>query len=155
MTELCQDRDRPRPDRRIAITHVEWNMLMPKRVQGVLAVAAVMGLSLLAGGCSGSQSTIYINEFMASNLGTEVPGAAGQFPDWIELYCDGEDSVNLDGYSKWPYALPTKLPWPCLAALPACGMKACSSLHWPARGNSLTMAILISARWLMPTSQVS
>lgn len=39
-----------------------------------------------------------INEFLASNNTISVPGYA-YFPDWIEIYNDGETDVNIAGYS--------------------------------------------------------
>ncbi len=40
---------------------------------------------------------LYINEFMASN-DFAFPGPQGDFPDWIEIYNAGTESVMLGGY---------------------------------------------------------
>ena len=40
---------------------------------------------------------LVINEFMASN-DFAFPGPQGDYPDWIEIYNLGIDSVNLAGY---------------------------------------------------------
>lgn len=40
---------------------------------------------------------LVINEFMASNDTTE-PDQDGEFDDWIELYNNGNSTINLDGY---------------------------------------------------------
>jgi len=40
---------------------------------------------------------LVINEFMASN-DNAFPGPQGDYPDWIEIYNRGLDSVNLAGY---------------------------------------------------------
>jgi len=44
-----------------------------------------------------SPTTLYINEFMASNDGA-VPGPQGDYPDWIEIYNAGSEAVMLGGY---------------------------------------------------------
>lgn len=43
-------------------------------------------------------SQLYINEFMASNASTISDPDFGADADWIELYNDGNSSVNLSGY---------------------------------------------------------
>ncbi len=51
--------------------------------------------------CAGTtmfaNSDVVINEFMASNEAT-VADQDGEFEDWIELYNNGGESVNLEGY---------------------------------------------------------
>jgi hypothetical protein len=44
-----------------------------------------------------SPTSLYINEFMASNDGA-VPGPQGDYPDWIEIYNAGSEAVMLGGY---------------------------------------------------------
>jgi hypothetical protein len=45
------------------------------------------------------KSQIFINEFLAKgNTTLEDPGEPGDYPDWIELYNAGNESVNLKGY---------------------------------------------------------
>ncbi len=60
-------------------------------------------------------SSLVINEFMAKNDST-FSDPAGEFDDWVELYNQGADYVNLEGYyltdnlgdpTKWP--LPAEL----------------------------------------------
>jgi hypothetical protein len=41
---------------------------------------------------------VYINEFMPSNAST-VQDEGGAFPDWIELYNDGDEVVELAGWT--------------------------------------------------------
>lgn len=43
-------------------------------------------------------SLVRINEIMSSN-GTTIADEDGDYPDWVELYNDGNTSVNLDGYT--------------------------------------------------------
>ncbi len=63
-------------------------------------MAALM-LAALATGCDGGEAgvALYINEFMADNETTDVDGSGGSFPDWIELYNDGEEDLSLDGFT--------------------------------------------------------
>jgi len=53
---------------------------------------------LLFSGLTSSQ-TVFINEFMASNV-TAVPDIVGfeSYPDWIELYNPGTRKIDLSGY---------------------------------------------------------
>ncbi|MEN8226467.1 MAG: lamin tail domain-containing protein, partial [Bacteroidota bacterium] len=44
-----------------------------------------------------AQGQLYINEFMASN-DFAYPGPQGDYPDWIEIYNQGTEAVNLAGY---------------------------------------------------------
>ena len=44
-----------------------------------------------------SPTSLFINEFMASNDGA-VPGPQGDYPDWIEIYNAGSEAVMLGGY---------------------------------------------------------
>lgn len=44
-----------------------------------------------------SPTSLYINEFMASNDGA-IPGPQGDYPDWIEIYNAGSEAVMLGGY---------------------------------------------------------
>ncbi len=58
-----------------------------------------------------------ITEFVASNQSSLVDGF-GDSPDWIEIYNDSDQSVDLNGYhltdkasdlSKWEFTAPTPL----------------------------------------------
>lgn len=54
---------------------------------------------------------VVINEFMALN--TTIPDPAGQYDDWIELYNNTSDPINLGGmYLSDDPALPTKWQFP-------------------------------------------
>lgn len=44
-----------------------------------------------------AQSTLYINEFLASNSTTNTDGT-GQYEDWIEVFNAGTSSIDLQGY---------------------------------------------------------
>jgi hypothetical protein len=59
----------------------------------MLAIAFLSG----CGGDDGPPSLL-INEFMASNVST-LTDESGAYPDWIEIYNDGEDPAVLDGVS--------------------------------------------------------
>jgi len=41
---------------------------------------------------------LIINEFMASNDTTIVPGVEGDFPDWIEIYNTGDTPIDMGGW---------------------------------------------------------
>jgi len=49
--------------------------------------------SSLGGSCQ-----VYINEFMASNSSAYLDTATGTFGDWIELYNQDSDSLDISGY---------------------------------------------------------
>ncbi|MFO7776337.1 MAG: chitobiase/beta-hexosaminidase C-terminal domain-containing protein [Candidatus Hydrogenedentota bacterium] len=66
-----------------------------KRFHGMAAIA-LAGVVWLASGAPAGASVV-INEFMASN-GSVVADEDGDYEDWIELYNDGSDPVNLEGY---------------------------------------------------------
>lgn len=70
-------------------------------------------LSLIACTCIAS-ADVRINEIMASNSKTVVPGAAlGTFPDWVELYNKGNVAVDLSGWHLTDSAsTPTKWTFP-------------------------------------------
>jgi hypothetical protein len=60
---------------------------------------------------------LVINEFMASNDTTVVPGVEGDFPDWIEIYNTGETPIDMGGWyatddlsDSVKYQLPTDNP---------------------------------------------
>ncbi|MEZ4712362.1 MAG: lamin tail domain-containing protein [Caldilineaceae bacterium] len=64
---------------------------------------------------------LVINEIMASNATTlEDPDEPGEFPDWLELYNYGDETVSLDGYflSDDPFE-PTKYAIPAGLRMPA------------------------------------
>ena len=64
----------------------------------------------------GVLSDLFINEFMANN-DEAVPGPDGTYPDWIELYNGGDESVDLGGIylsddlsnPKWQFPYGTTL----------------------------------------------
>ena len=64
-----------------------------------------------------STPKLYINEFMASN-DAAFPGPQGDYPDWIEIYNDGDEAVDLSGYfladdladPEAMYAIPSTYP---------------------------------------------
>lgn len=61
--------------------------------------AALLALPLLFSAVFIARGEVRINEFMASNRSTIVPGAvAGTFDDWIELHNDGEEPADLSGW---------------------------------------------------------
>ena len=65
-----------------------------------------------------AQSTVVINEVMASNVAT-VSDQDGEFDDWIELYNNSNSAVNLTGWiltdnpanlTKWDFPANTSIP---------------------------------------------
>jgi len=50
------------------------------------------------GGTGSADGDLYINEFMASN-DTVYPDEGGAYPDWIELYNAGSETVDLGGWT--------------------------------------------------------
>ncbi len=50
------------------------------------------------GGDGSPDGDLYINEFMASNSST-VQDAGGAYPDWIEIYNAGDETVELGGWT--------------------------------------------------------
>ncbi len=44
-------------------------------------------------------ASLYINEILASNNSTNYDNPFYNFSDWIEIYNDGDSSVNLEGYT--------------------------------------------------------
>jgi len=65
----------------------DWNYLMPTP-----GAANEMYESAL----SGVVEDLFINEFMANN-DISVPGPNNDYPDWIELYNGGNESIDLGG----------------------------------------------------------
>ena len=65
----------------------------------------------------GSAAGVVINEFMArNNAALEDPDAPGEYPDWIEIYNDSSESVDLTGWyltddagdlTKWQFPAKT------------------------------------------------
>jgi hypothetical protein len=55
------------------------------------------GIFIKEGSLGSLPEPLFINEFMASNDST-LPGPEGDYPDWIEIYNAGEDSIMLGGY---------------------------------------------------------
>ena len=60
---------------------------------------------------------LVINEFMASNDTTVVPGVESDFPDWIEIYNTGDTPIDMGGWyvtddltDSVKYQLPTDNP---------------------------------------------
>ncbi len=60
---------------------------------------------------------LVINEFMASNDNTIVPGVDNDFPDWIEIYNTGDTPIDMGGWyvtddlsDSVKYQLPTDDP---------------------------------------------
>lgn len=68
-------------------------------------------------------SNLKINEFMASNNTTlEDPDEPGDFPDWIEIYNEGETAVDLQGlYLSDDPTLPNRYQIPSSIVVPAKG----------------------------------
>lgn len=64
---------------------------------------------------------LVINEIMASNATTlEDPDEPGEFPDWLELYNYGQETVSLDGFFLSDDPLePTKYAIPAGLRMPA------------------------------------
>ena len=69
---------------------------------------------------------LVINEFMASNDNIPVPGVEGDFPDWIEIYNNGDTPIDMGGWYATDdledivkYQLPTDNPG--LTTVPAHG----------------------------------
>ncbi len=60
-----------------------------------LLAAATVGLALLA--APGAAASVVINEYQASNVDC-LHDAEWNTPDWIELYNNGDDAVNLLGF---------------------------------------------------------
>jgi hypothetical protein len=65
----------------------------------------------------GAPITVYINEWMASNVSSLGDPADGQFEDWFELYNASSNTVNLAGYfltdnlaNKFQYQITTNGP---------------------------------------------
>jgi parallel beta-helix repeat protein len=58
----------------------------------------IMCLSLLIIESS-LNSQVWINEFLASNVGNLADPQYGVYSDWIELYNEGSTSINLSGWS--------------------------------------------------------
>ncbi len=73
-----------------------------------------------AGVASGACAEVRLNEFMAANDSTVVPGAvAGTFDDWIELYNDSAEAVDLGGWRLTDNAAnPEKWTFPAGAVIP-------------------------------------
>ncbi|MBN1441178.1 MAG: lamin tail domain-containing protein, partial [Planctomycetes bacterium] len=76
-----------------------------------------LGVALTAFSCIPAGAVI-ITEFQAVNDLT-APDSYGEFSDWIELYNDGSESVDLDGWfltdndsqlDKWRFPAVTILP---------------------------------------------
>lgn len=57
----------------------------------------IIALSILSHGLVYGQTSIFINEFMASN-GFTISDEDGDYEDWIELYNHSNDTVNLQGF---------------------------------------------------------
>ncbi|MBN1559494.1 CotH kinase family protein [candidate division KSB1 bacterium] len=71
---------------------------------------------------AGSFKDIKINEFMASNIHTQLNPDYSDFVDWIELYNSGDDPVLLgDLFITDDLYMPTKWPLPSDAVIPAKG----------------------------------
>ena len=62
----------------------------------ILAVLCLLSACAAAEGDGKKFSCIRINEFMASN-GDSLKDARGESPDWIELYNESDEDVNLKG----------------------------------------------------------
>ncbi len=78
---------------------------------------ACLAVCLLAFGKMAAQSSVVINEFMASNQ-TFITDENGEFEDWIELYNNSNSAVNLTGWfltdnpanlTKWDFPTNTSI----------------------------------------------
>ncbi len=68
-----------------------------------------------------SVGQVYINEFLADNVG-DVSNETFQFEDWIELYNTTSSQLELSGlYLTDNYSAPTKFPFPQNTLIPANG----------------------------------
>ncbi|MBK7667235.1 MAG: CotH kinase family protein [Sphingobacteriaceae bacterium] len=68
-----------------------------------------------------SVGQVYINEFLADNVG-DVSNETFQFEDWIELYNTTSSPLELSGlYLTDNYSAPTKFPFPQNTVVPANG----------------------------------
>jgi hypothetical protein len=84
---------------RLEVNEVEKNSL--RLLKARLAVAVMLSILLLVSipfgiGQTSIPEGLVINEVMANN-DTAVPGPDGDYPDWIELYNGGTESVDLGG----------------------------------------------------------
>ena len=66
-------------------------ILAANRILPILTLTAAQLIAL-------ADADVYINEFMAAN-GKTIRDSNGDYPDWIELYNAGPDTVNLGGWS--------------------------------------------------------
>jgi len=86
-----------------------------------------------------ADAPVFINEFVASNK-TGLQDESGAFPDWIELYNDGDAEVDLGGWwitddlgerLKWQIPAGIKIPAKGYLVFFADGDTAEGDLHLP------------------------
>lgn len=83
----------------------------------LLLVALILYLTKSSSPGSLTTQSIRINEVMTSNKGT-VPDETGDFPDWVELYNDSDQALEIGGYglsddkvvaAKWTFPAGTTI----------------------------------------------
>lgn len=88
------------------------------KLQHYLSTALVAFFLLLAFGKTAAQSSVVINEVMASNQ-AYITDENGEYEDWIELYNNSSSAVNLGGWflsdnpdnlDKWEFPTNTSIP---------------------------------------------
>jgi len=73
-----------------------------------LPILALMWTTYLIGSANAAETTLVINEFMASNS-TSIQDSQGQYDDWIEIYNYGSSHINIGGmYLTDDLSFPTK-----------------------------------------------
>ncbi|MCC6724172.1 MAG: lamin tail domain-containing protein [Saprospiraceae bacterium] len=88
------------------------------KLQNALSSALVATFFLFAFGKMAAQSSVVINEVMASNQ-TYITDENGEYEDWIELYNGSSSAINLSGWhitdnpdnlEKWDFPTNTSIP---------------------------------------------
>ena len=73
-----------------------------------LPLLALMWITYLIGSANAAETTLVINELMASN-NTTIQDPQGQYDDWIEIHNYGDDAIDIGGmYLTDDLSAPTK-----------------------------------------------
>lgn len=90
---------------------------MKMKLTNILLVVWILS-SLYLAFAQQDHPKVYINEFMASNVGTVLSSGFNEYADWIEIHNAEDTSINIGGYylsddldipQKWQIPLGTKI----------------------------------------------
>ena len=65
-------------------------------INSSIAIRFIISILLCVGGVCAQE--LYINEFLASNAGTNINPDHSDFVDWVEIYNAGDQELDLGGY---------------------------------------------------------